>query len=101
MTANALIQARIDAGVKERACAVLERMGLSTSDAVRMLMTRIANEGALPAGFAVDPATHDAWFRAKVQEALDDPRPPIPNEEVKAHFAARRAKALASHKGEA
>jgi DNA-damage-inducible protein J len=101
MTANALIQARIDAGVKERAGAVLEAMGLTASDAVRMLMTRIANEGALPAGFAVDPAAHDAWFRAKVQEALDDPRPPIPNEEVKAHFAKRRAAALASLKGDA
>jgi len=34
---------------------------------------------------------HDAWFRAKVQEALDDPRPAIPHEEVKAYFAKRRA----------
>ena len=101
MAENALIQARIDAGVKARAGAVLEAMGLTASDAVRMLMTRIANEGALPAGFAVDPVAHDAWFRAKVQEALDDPRPGIPHEEVKAHFAARRAKALASIQGEA
>ena len=33
----------------------------------------------------------DAWFRARVQEALDDPRPRIPAEEVEAEFAARRA----------
>ena len=38
----------------------------------------------------IDTATHDAWFRAKVQEALDDPRPAIPHEKVEAHFAARR-----------
>jgi predicted transcriptional regulator len=25
---------------------------------------------------------HDAWFRAKVQEALDDPRPGIPHDVV-------------------
>ena len=38
--------------------------------------------------------THDAWFRAKVREALDDPRGAIPHEEVKAHFAKRRAVAI-------
>jgi len=37
---------------------------------------------------------HDAWFRAKVQEALDDPRPAIPQEQVETHFAKRRAAAL-------
>ena len=44
-------------------------------------------------------ANHDAWFRAKVQEALDDPRPAIPNEEVEAHFAGRRATAGRKEKG--
>lgn len=29
-----------------------------------------------------DPVEYDAWFRAKVQEALDDPRPSIPHEEA-------------------
>src|ERR1017187_6886472 len=38
-------------------------------------------------------AGHDAWFRAKVQEALDDPRPAIPHDPVEAHFATRRAPA--------
>ena len=42
----------------------------------------------------VAKAEHDAWFRAKVQEALDDPRPAIPHEQVEAHFAKRRAAAL-------
>ena len=37
---------------------------------------------------------HDSWFRAKVREALDDPRPAIPHEQVKAYFAKRRAEAL-------
>jgi DNA-damage-inducible protein J len=38
-------------------------------------------------------APHDAWFRAKVQEALNDPRPAIPHRKVEAHFAKRRAAA--------
>jgi transcriptional regulator with XRE-family HTH domain len=43
-------------------------------------------------------AKHDVWFRAKVQEALDDPRPGVPNKEVKAHFAKRRSAALRKNK---
>jgi hypothetical protein len=39
-------------------------------------------------------ARHDAWFRAKVREALDDLRPGVPHKRVKAHFAKRRSTAL-------
>jgi DNA-damage-inducible protein J len=94
MGANALVQARIDADVKERATAVLEGQGLTVSEAVRILLTRTANEGALPFT-PVNDAQYDAWFRAKVQEALDDPRPMIPMEEVDRRMAARRARLLA------
>jgi len=93
MPANALVQTRIDPAVKERAAAVLEELGITVSDAVRILLTRTANEGALPFALTQNAATHDAWFRAKVQEALDDPRPAIPHEKVEAHFATRRAAA--------
>ena len=89
MATGALVQTRIDPALKERAAAVLDNMGLTVSDAVRILLTRIAHEGALPFAFATDPSVHDAWFRAKVQEALDDPRPAIPHEDVEAHFAKR------------
>lgn len=94
MPANALVQTRIDGAVKERAAAVLEAMGLTVSDAVRILLTRTANEGALPFPLTLDTAAHDAWFRGKVQEALDDPRPPVSHEEVENLFAKRRAAAL-------
>jgi DNA-damage-inducible protein J len=94
MPANALVQTRIDPAVKERAAAVLGEMGITVSDAVRILLTRTANEGALPFALAQNSAEHDAWFRAKVQQALDDPRPAIPHEKVEAHFAKRRAAAL-------
>ena len=91
MPANALVQTRIDAEIKDRAAAVLEKMGMTVSDAVRILLTRTANEGALPAELLQPDAEHDAWFRAKVQEALDDTRPNIPHETVKARIARRRA----------
>lgn len=93
MPANALVQTRIDPAVKERAAMVLEELGITVSDAVRILLTRTANEGALPFALTQNAATHDAWFRAKVQEALDDPRPTVPHEKVEAHFARRRAAA--------
>lgn len=48
MPANQLVQARIDGEVKEEAAAVLAAMGLTVSDAVRLLLTRIAREKALP-----------------------------------------------------
>ncbi len=97
MAANALVQTRIDAEIKERAAAVLEDMGLTVSDAVRILLTRVAREGGLPAGLTMDPDVHDAWFRAKVKEALEDPRPPLAHDQVEARFEERRARARCKH----
>lgn len=94
MVATALVQTRIDPDLKDRASKVLDAMGLTVSDAVRILLTRVANEGALPFNFAVDPAVYDAWFRAKVQEALDDSGRATPHEDVEARFAKRRSAAL-------
>jgi DNA-damage-inducible protein J len=48
MAANQLVQVRIDGAIKKEAAAVLEAMGLSVSDAVRLLLTKIAREHALP-----------------------------------------------------
>jgi DNA-damage-inducible protein J len=93
MPANALVQTRIDADVRDRASAVLERMGLTVSDAVRILLTRTANEGGLPLELVTNSEAHDAWFRAKVREALEDTRSDTPDDRVEAHFAERRAAA--------
>jgi DNA-damage-inducible protein J len=93
MPANALVQTRIDADVRDRASAVLENMGLTVSDAVRILLTRTANEGALPLELVANSEAHDAWFRTKVREALEDTRPDISDDQVEAHFARRRATA--------
>jgi addiction module RelB/DinJ family antitoxin len=62
--ANALVRTRIDPVVKERAAVVLEEQGLTVSDAVRILLTRTANEGVLPFTQANNAAAHDMWFRA-------------------------------------
>ena len=48
MGANAVVRARIDEHVKEEAAAVLAAMGLTVSDAFRLLMVKIAAEKALP-----------------------------------------------------
>ncbi|MDP1612928.1 MAG: DUF2281 domain-containing protein [Sulfuritalea sp.] len=37
-----------------------------------------------------DAATYDAWFKAQVQQAIDDPRPGIPADAAREYFAARR-----------
>lgn len=94
MATNALVQTRIDSSIRDRAATVLEGMGLTVSDAVRILLTRTANEGALPLELVSNSEAHDAWFRAKVMEALEDTRPDSSAEDVEAHFAARRAAAL-------
>lgn len=94
MASNALVQTRIDAAVKDRATAVLENMGLTVSDVVRILLTRTANEGALPLELISNSDAYDTWFRAKVLEALNDTRPDVDDGEVEASFAERRAAAL-------
>ena len=63
---------RIDPAVKDRAAEVLEAMGMTVSDAVRILLTRTAREGALPIELLTDEASYDAWFRQKVRAALDE-----------------------------
>lgn len=48
MGTNAVVRARIDGRIKSDAEAVLDAMGLTVSDAFRMMMVRIATEKALP-----------------------------------------------------
>jgi DNA-damage-inducible protein J len=48
MPSDTLVRARIDTATKKRAAEALEAMGLSISDAIRLLMLRIADEKRLP-----------------------------------------------------
>jgi len=43
-----VVRARIDPDLKREATAVLSKMGLSVSDAIRMMLVRVAAEHALP-----------------------------------------------------
>lgn len=90
MTAQtSMLHVRVDDQLKADASEKLARVGLTVSDAVRILLTRVAKEGGMPAGLTADPEVHDAWFRAKVQEALADPRPTVPHRQVMDEAQAR------------
>ena len=77
-----MLHVRVDDELKAVATEKLADLGLTVSDAVRILLTRIVKEGGLPAGLTVDANAYDAWFRAKVQEALEDKRPPSSHKQV-------------------
>ena len=49
---------------------------------MRILLTRVAKEGGLPAGLTTDPEDHDAWFRSKVREAMMETRPAVSHQQV-------------------
>ena len=48
MKSDAVVRARIDSDTKARATEALEAMGLSVSDAIRLLLLRVADEKRLP-----------------------------------------------------
>ena len=47
-TADTVVRARIDSRTKDQALATLGAMGLSISDAIRLLLVRIAEEHRFP-----------------------------------------------------
>ena len=59
------MQARIDGEIKEKAAAVLAAMGLTLSDAVRLMLTRVAHEHMLP----FDPLIPNETTIAAMMEA--------------------------------
>lgn len=114
MATTAIVQATVDAELKERASALLAEEGITVDDAVRMLLAQVVNQRGFPLEMRpLDPnipgappwddigegkrfASYDDWFRAEVEEALreaDDPNTVwIPHEEVMRRTAERRAK---------
>ncbi|WP_420614909.1 type II toxin-antitoxin system RelB/DinJ family antitoxin [Candidatus Palauibacter sp.] len=63
---NQLVQARIDTAVKEGAATVLAAMGLTASDALRLLLIKVAQEKALPfAPLVPNAATIEAMREAR------------------------------------
>jgi DNA-damage-inducible protein J len=87
MAATAFVRARIDEHLKDEATAVLAEFGLTVSDVVRMTLTRVAKDRAVPLELKVPNAEtraaiaqsrrlmkkHNARFRnaKSVFDALD------------------------------
>jgi DNA-damage-inducible protein J len=65
MPATALIETRIDTAVKDEAAAVLASLGLTVSDAMCLMLTRVAQEHAL----SFDPLIPNAETVAAMLEA--------------------------------
>lgn len=57
MSANAVVRARIDGNIKEEATVVLAAMGLTVSDAFRIMLTRVTRKKKRC------PLSH--WFRTR------------------------------------
>lgn len=82
MAQTSMLHVRVDDKLKADATQKLANIGLTVSDAVRILLTRIAHEGGLPIGLTTDPETYDAWFKHKVEEALKDTAPAAAHRDV-------------------
>jgi DNA-damage-inducible protein J len=67
MTTDSVVRSRIDAGTKKRAAAALERMGLTISDAIRLMLLRIAEEKRLP----FDVKVPNAKSRGAIKELAE------------------------------
>jgi DNA-damage-inducible protein J len=65
MATNTVVRARIDGHIKDEAAVVLAAMGLTVSDAFRLMITKIAREKALP----FDPLVPNAETIAAMREA--------------------------------
>jgi DNA-damage-inducible protein J len=63
MPATEMVHVRIDKRIKSKAAKTLASMGLSVSDAVRVLLTRVAAEQALPFDVKVPNATTTSAIR--------------------------------------
>ncbi|MDC7683636.1 hypothetical protein PQU92_10130 [Asticcacaulis sp. BYS171W] len=68
---------QIDEDLKEVFSAVAEAEGRSVADVLSDVMRDYVE-------LKSDSSDYDAWFRQQVQDALDDPRPGIPHDEVMA-----------------
>ncbi len=82
MAQTSMLHVRVDDELKAVAAEKLANVGLTISDAVRILLTRVAKDGGLPAGLTTTPEAYDTWFRAKVHEALTDERPGVEHQQV-------------------
>lgn len=70
MAENAVVRARVSEQVKIQATEVLAGMGLTVSDAVRLMLVKVANEGALPFDLTPNAETIEALRKSERGEDL-------------------------------
>jgi DNA-damage-inducible protein J len=58
-----VVRARIESGLKKEATAVLSAMGLSVSDAIRLMLVRVVSDKALPFDVRIPNAETQAALR--------------------------------------
>ena len=68
-----LVQARVDGEIKAQAAAVLADVGLTVSDAVRILLTKVAREKMMP----LELLTPNATTLAAMEEAKEGDLPRV------------------------
>lgn len=65
MQENAVVRARINADIKTKASDVLNNIGLTISDVIRLVLTRVANEESLPFDLVPNSVTMEAIERCE------------------------------------
>jgi len=79
MSEDVIVEAQIDSEIRDRAEQVLETSGMTVAEYIQLVVTKVAEDGVIPAGILPDPG-YEAWVRAEREEALQDESPGIPAE---------------------
>lgn len=75
MTQSSMLHVRVDDAIKAQASEALAAMGLSVSDAVRILLKRVVNDQAFPLELKVPNAqTRDAMEEARAMMSAKSAR---------------------------
>ena len=92
-----VIRSRINSAIKLEAQALLEKFGISISEAIRLFLHQVVIEKGLPFQVKLSANAaheHDRWFRSQVETALHEADNPAteftPHEKVRSHWAEKR-----------
>ena len=95
--ADTVIRSRIDASLKIEAQSLLDGMGLSMSEAIRLFLHQVVAEKGLPFPVKLSKEAaeaHDHWFRQQVKTAVEEADRPgaafVPHSQASARWAAKR-----------
>ncbi len=91
------VRSRIDLDTKQEAQVLLNRFGLTMSDAIRLFLHQVVLEKGLPFDIKLpdnEAAEHDRWFREQVAAELEEADKPgaefVSHEEVGSRWAKKR-----------